>query len=417
MEDSYQLGPLAISKSFVQNPLFLPGVFIVAIFLALIILTKGNISFLTPAPTLKAQIFPLNQQLSKSIVYSVGTTIFRTNGQSEEKLFEVGSEVLSLVPNNDGSYLAATYKHPSGGVNSNGYPYSSLIFWDMNTKRSLPVIAQERTTVRYPQWSEDRRYLSFWVNDGEESFVYDMTRRRAIFSVKREGSSLVSPIVFLPGVGGIVYVKNNSLYSSATDGSRPIILTEQVDSAPSSLVPSVNGINVTYRALNGDLKVINTTTRETKVVDSNAINLGFINNDELVYTRNNVDTKKTAAFFRFSITNAKSVRINNGKGFLALGTVTLPVSSQMYLSSVYPNLGPKLLSKDGTIEKDCSMSDFHYEYNSNNDTRFPQSLQVVSSDGKYLLGTSNNSQAILDVATCQPYIITQSNPKVMTWMP
>ncbi|MFC1626858.1 TolB family protein [Patescibacteria group bacterium] len=434
MENSYQLGPISISKSFVQQPLFWPGMLgVVLLILVLVGFSTGRFSFSStpPTPTIKAQIFPLNQQLNKSILYSVGTTIFLTNGQSEEKLFEVGNEVLSLIPSNDGSFLAATHKHPNGGMNSAGYPYSSLIFWDMNTKRSLPIIAQEKTTVRYPQWSNDGRYLAFWVNDGEESFIYDTAKKRAVFSIKKDGSNAVSPIVFLPVTSGITYIKNGTIYTAAVDGTRPIALTESVASTrsvggetiASAPMASPNSSHLAYYTMNGELAVINTTTRETKTIGSQFTNLGFLNNEELVYSTNADDPKQTPKFFLFSITDANSTKIDNRNSFLAKGawpqaTVLLTSKNKLFLPSVYPNLGPQLINKDGEIEKDCSSADFHYEYNnSSSNTRFPQAIQIVSPGEEYLLGLSNNSQAVLDTATCQPYIISQNYPTAMTWMP
>jgi hypothetical protein len=435
MENTYQLGPIAISKSFVKQPFFWPGVIgVVVVILAVIAVSSGSVPFPTtspiPTPTLKAQVFPLNQQFNRPILYSAGTTIFRSNGQSEERLYEVGSEVLSLIPSNDGSRLAATYKHPRGGMNANGYPYTSLIFWDMNTQRSLPIIALENTTVRYAQWSDDARYLAFWVNEGEESFIYDTSRRRASFSVKRESSSAVSPIVFLPGTSGIVYIKNSTLYSAAVDGTRPIALAERAAATrsvggaivASPPVVSPNGAHLAFYTISGDLAVVNTTTREVKTVGANLTSLGFLSNDELLYMADADSKEKAPAVFRFTIADAKSTRLLYTKGFLAKGAwpqaaVVIPSKSQLFMPSTYPNLGPQLLNKDGVIEKDCSVAEFQYGYNnSSNDTMFPQTAQVVSLDNKYLLGLSGNSLAVMDTATCQPYIITQTKPTAMTWM-
>ena len=434
MKDSYEFGPIAISKSFIKQPLFLPGVIAtIIIVLVFVMVATGRFSFSNPppVPTLKAQIFPLNQSLSKSILYSVGTTIYRTNGQSEEKLFEVGSQVLSLVPSNNNSLLAATYKNPNGGSNAAGYPYSSLIFWDMKTGRSLPIFAEQNATVRYPEWSDDSRYLTFWTNDGDESFVYDTTIRRPIYSVKRENSSAVSPIVFIPGASEIAYIKNGTVYTAAVDGSRPIMMAEQAVSVrtvngttiASAPVVSPTGLYLAYYTASGDLSIVNMMTRETKTVGSQINNLGFISNDEIVYTTIPQDSNQTPEFFHFSMTDGKSVKINNGKGFLSHGAwpqaaILLPAKGLMILPSVYPNVGPQIFDKDGVMQKDCSMGEFQYQYNnSSNDTSFPQSLTIASPDGKYLLGTSEHSQAVIDTSTCQPYIITQSQPTVSTWMP
>jgi dipeptidyl aminopeptidase/acylaminoacyl peptidase len=434
MNDNYQLGPIAISKSFIHQPLFLPALVGVILIASLFAASKaGWLSFSpkAPEPTIMAQVFPLNQQLSRPVLYSSGTTIYRTTGQNEEKMFEVGSEVLSLVLSSNGANLAATYKHPSGGSNAAGYPNTSLIFYDMNTRRSLPIIAQQNTTVRYPQWSDDGRYLSFWVNEGEEAFIYDTSRRKASYSVKREGSTAVSPISFLPGGNGIIYVKNGTLYSAAVDGTRPIALAEQVAATklvntstvatPPLVTP--NGAHLAYYTLSGELKVVNTASRETKAVDSNVVSLGFLSNDQLLYMKPTTDAKKNPTVFSFSLADSKSSKMMNRASFLNKGAqpqaaVLLSSQNKWYLPSVYPNVGPQLLTSENQVEQDCSEAAFSYLYNnSSDDTRLAQTSQVVSADGKYLLGLSNSSLAVLDVASCQPYIIAQTKPTAMIWTP
>jgi hypothetical protein len=435
MNDSYQLGPVSISKSFVKQPLFWPMILGSCLVVAgLVGLTTGQWtpSSRAPKPTMTTQVFPLTQRLSKKVLFSAGTTIYGTDGQTEEKLFEVGSEVLSLVPSNDGARLAATYKTPSGGVNAAGYPFSTLIIYDMVTKRSLPIIAQNRTTVRYPLWSDDSRYLSFWINEGEESFVYDTTRRKAIFSVKKTGSVAVSPIVFLPGTSGIVYVKDNTLFSAAVDGSRPIALAEQVAStrtvpglAPVAAAPilSPNGSYLAYYKLNGELAVVQTTTRESKTVGSNVTSLGFLNDTELLYIQDVSEAKKNRSIERFSILDGKSMKLSGLQSntivrSIPKALVFRPTQSELYLASLFTNVGPQKLDKDGHTTKDCSIAEFQFGYNnSHDDTRFPQSHQVISPDGAHLLGTSDNSLAVMDTTTCQPYLISGTKPVVSTWLP
>lgn len=435
MEDSYQLGPIAVNKSFVRQPLFWPGVIVVILVIAAVVLVssgKATIPTATkpaPTPSVKAQVFPLNQQLPAPVLYSVGTTIYLTRGQSEEKLYEVGTEVLSLAPSPNRAFLAATYKHAAGGANVSGYPYSSIIFWDMNTGRSLPIVAQERTTVRYPSWSEDSRYLAFWVNDGEESFLYDTTRRRAIYSVKREGSSAVSPIVFLPGGNGIAYIKDGTLYTAAIDGTRPIAIAQQAASTrtlgttvASAPVPSPNGAYLSYYTIGGELAVVGTNTREVKTIGSGFISLGFLNNDELIYADATTDNPKTTPkLYRFMLADGTSREMNASEGFLSRGAwpqaAIMAPNNQFYLPSVYPNLGPQLVDTEGVVQNDCSTAEFAYMYDaSGDDTQLPYARRALSPDGRYILGLSNNSQAVLDTTTCQPYIITQSRPTAMTWM-
>jgi hypothetical protein len=427
MENAYQLGPISINKSFVNQPFFWPtimgGLLIVAGIWAV---RTGRLSLSSkpPEPTVMAKVFPLGQQLPKPVLYVSGTTIFRTNGQSEEKMFEVGSEVLSLVPSADGSKLAATYKLPSGGLNAAGYPYTSLIFYDINTRRSLPLIAQNNTTVRYPMWSDDNRFISFWVNEGEESFIYDTNRRKAVYSVKRDGTPPVSPIVFLPGSTGITYIKNGTLYSAGMDGSRPIALAEQAAAAYSlnggvaASVPMIspNGAHIAYRTMAGDLAVVNTSTREVKIVASDVTGAGFLSNDDVVYTPNTSNKNKKADLFLYSIPKATSTSLPSEA--LPQTALLLTKQNQLFMPSAYPNIGPKLITKESKIEKDCSQSEFSFTYkNSGDDTRTPQSIQVVSPDGKYLLGSSDGSMAVLDTADCQPYIISNVNPAVATWTP
>lgn len=425
MEDTYTLGPVSISKSFVKQPYFWPAVvFVLIVVIGLVFLQKGNLSSSgTPQPSIMAQVFPLNQQFGTPVLYASGTTIYRTDGHSEEKLFEVGSQVLSLVPSPDGSKLAATYTSPKGGTNAAGYPYTNLIFWDMNTRQSLPLIAENTTTVRYPQWSDDNRYISFWVNDGQESFIYDTARRKAIYSVKKDGSVPVSPIVFLPGATGITYIKNGTVYSAAIDGSRPISLAEQavsvrtVDGTTVASAPmlSPNGTFLAYYAVNGDLMVVNTTTREVKTIGANLTALGFLHNEELLYG---------PKLSTFNLSTGQSAQVSGWQNFLGSAgsaallkaAVVLPDKAQFYLGSVYPNLGPQFLGADGSVAQDCSKANFHYGYNNgSDDTRIPQRNEVVSPDGKYLLGSSDGALSVLDANTCQPYIFSQSKANVMTW--
>jgi hypothetical protein len=427
MENSYQLGPVSISKSFVNQPLFWPtimgGLLVVAGVWAV---KTGRLSFTSkpPEPTIMAKVFPLNQQLSKPILYASGTTIFRTNGQSEEKMFEVGSEVLSLVPSADGSKLAATYKSPNGGLNAAGYPYTSLIFYDMNTRKSLPLIAQNNTTVRYASWSDDNRYISFWVNDGAESFIYDTTRRKAIYSVKRDQTPPVSPIVFLPGSTGIVYIKNGTVFSAGIDGSRPIALAEQARStyslnggvAASAPMISPSGMYIAYKTLADELAVVNTTTREVKIVEPTATALGFLNNESLLYSLQSKE--KGTSLHKYSLTDNASTDVKNPmhKGVIE-SAVVLSKQSRFFTPSLYPDNGPQLITEKGQIEKDCSQSDFSFTYKNSDDTRLSQSTQVVSPDGKYVLGSSDGSMAVLDTTDCQPYIIANVKPAVATWSP
>ncbi len=414
MEENYQLGPIAISKSFVRQPLFWPGV-IAAVLLVIAAVAFGtgrvSLSVQPTWPSLKPQVFPLNQQLSKPILYAAGTAIYRTSGQSQEKLYEVGSEVMSLVLSKDGSHLAATYKFPSGGTNASGYPYSSLIFWDMSTGKSLPIIAKENTTVRYPAWSDDGRYLAFWVNEGDESFIYDTNRHKPIFSVKKE-SNPVSPIVFLPNNNGIVYVKDGTLFSDTADGSRPIPLVPQQVTAGAPVV-SPNGSFIAFNMTDGRVGVVNTATREVKMVSPDASVLGFLNDDELLHT-----TKD--GFLVYSISTNKTNQISGPGGFAggALAQTALPTMQSFYLLSTQATTGPQFFNDKGEVVKDCLGADFRYDYNISSNTKLPLSSQVVSADGKYLVGTTaDHSLAVMDTSTCQPYIISQSQPTAMTWAP
>jgi hypothetical protein len=227
-----------------------------------------------------------------------------------------------------------------------------------------------------------------------------------------------------------VYVKNGTLYSAAVDGTRPIALAEQVTATrsignsivASTPVVSPSGTHVSVYTINGELAVINTVTREKKTVGTNVTSLGFLNSDELLYSTN-PDNGKTPEISLFTIADTKSTRMSNAQSFLTKGALSegvVAVTSQgkWYLPSIYPNLGPQLLARDGTMEQDCSKAEFHYEYNnSSDDTSFPKALQVVSSDQRYLLGSVNNAINVLDTATCQPYIIVQTHPTAMTWMP
>ncbi len=427
MENSYQLGPIAISKSFVQQLRSWPGIVVaIIVVLAIVSIMSGHTVFFPspPTPTIKAQVFPLNQQLSKPIIYSSGTTIYRTTGRTQDKLYEVGSEVRSLAMSDDGSHLAATYRFSPSGSNSAGYPYTGLIFWDIGTGKSLPVIAKAQTTVRYPQWSSDGRYLSFWVNEGDESFIYDTAKRRPIFSVKKDGSTAISPITFFPKTNGIVYVKDGTLYSSAADGTGAIALAQGASSTGTPII-SPSGAYIAFYAMNNDLDVLNTTTREVKAVSPGATFVGFLGDDQLLYVPKANEAGKAPTFL-FSIANAKSSRVSDNTGYASQAggawkapQAIVPVSLQnmFYLPSAYANLGPQLMNKDGSVAKDCSAADFHYEYNNMSDTSLPSSRQVVSPDGKYLAGTSGGSLSVLDTTTCQPYIITDTHPSVMTWAP
>lgn len=426
MNENYQLGPVAISKSFVQNPLLLPavmGVIVLVVVGGAIKTGRLSLSGKPSKPTVMAKVFPLEQRLSKPLLYSSGTTIYRTDGHSEEKMFEVGSEVLRLAISNDGSKLAAVYKSPQGGLSSSGFQNTSLIYYDMNTRRSLPLIAKENTTVDFPQWSDDNRYVSFTVNDGEESFIYDTNRKKAIYSVKKEGSTPVSPIIFTPGTTGIMYVKNNTVYSAAIDGSRAIALAEQANSrltiesgATKTTAPilSPNGSYFMYTTLNNELRVVNTATRELKTIGSDLTNSTFLNDESLLYESPGKSDNEDSTIYRYSIADEKSTRIRTQGNLLPLGALPIHTQGQFYLHSTDPNLGPQLLSNEGNIVRDCSTADFSYQYDS---TNFSQNTTVVSSDGKYLLGTSEKSVAVLDTATCQPYIISQSKATATTWIP
>jgi dipeptidyl aminopeptidase/acylaminoacyl peptidase len=435
MKNSYQLGPISISKSFVHHPFFAPGVIgIILVGIVAGMFKNGYLTFSVkdPEPSIQARVFPLNQQLGNNVLYAAGTTIYRTNGQTEESMFEVGSEVLSLVISDDGSKLAASYKHPNGGSNRAGYPYTSLIFYDMNTHRSLPLIADPNTTVRYPQWSDDNRYISFFVNDGEESFIYDTSRRRAIYSVKREDSiHNVSPITFLPNSEVIAYIKDNKLFTAAIDGSRAIALAEDVEAtriidttgniAANTPIISEDGNYIAYYKPNQDLEVVQVTTRETTTIDEDVQLLGFVNNDELVYATKELDTKKTPGMYRYSLKDKAATKMSNRNSFLSKGTnsesaVITKQSGNMYLPSLYKNIGPQLVDAKSMVEQDCSEANFSYSYNNpNNDTRFADASQVVAPSGKYLLGTSDGSMAVLDTNDCQPYILSDRKASVSIW--
>lgn len=408
----------------------------------------------SPAVTISPAINAATDDLiifeKNKILYTKGKSLFITNGKSNEKVADLDGDIITAIPSHNSLKIAVTNKSKEEPGMFDYYK-TKLSIINLSTKKITPIMSDEDKVINYQTWSSDNKYLAFWVNSGEESFVYDIQEEKPIFSVKGTKSiSPVSPIVFGKQSAKIAFIQDKILYESDITGENKQLIVKDAEATrwvhegpalPNIPIYSPDNKSLLYYNSKGDLLIINKDTNSSKKIESgiiseigggyspNAFAVNFITDNLLLfyaYSNGNYSYGDPPPTHIFDINTNQIMTYSPNEGLLKMGSADLnslfisPDKNSIVAHSVYTGQGLDVYNKSGQLVKGCSQKDFRYSfYNWGGGPNYASVFTVWSPDSKYILSESTNKNilSVLDSKDCKIYTVLNTPFNFAIWMP
>jgi hypothetical protein len=345
---------------------------------------------------------------------------------------------LSVSP--DGRYIAFL-RYTRGWTMKKPEPVTGLSVIDLRTNESVEVSPLSIQFIEYPVWSEDGRSLSWWVDSGSASVLFDMAERKPVMKIAAGDSSAgVSPILFIPASENpaIAFVQNGELMESDYDGNHRTVITKEVmakhpvHEAPDRPNPpfySPDGIYIGYFLQNGDLLVMNRKTGDVhKILPGMYSNMfeamsvrgslyGFTAGDNLLFDDlgDGYGYNTAPPVYLYSAVRRTKYLVPIPIPFsLDFASITISPDGRKF---VIDGKGQLIFSGEGTLQVQCPDTDFRYPYNNWAGKVFSPVWQVWSDDGKFLLSRAENRLSFLETDICQEKVLLDESHGLASWIP
>lgn len=381
------------------------------------------------------------------IVFTSGKSVYITDGKTEKKIKQFDNEVQAAHPSPNGKWLAVAY---TAGPNRVMFDFkdAKLEIINVQSGEAISVINNNKQTIRYTLWSSDSRYLTFWVNSGEESFVYDTQNKQPIYSIKAAGNKLVSPITFIGNTHTISFIENNGLYMANADGTNRKILNDNAkatrDVHEGPLLPNIPFYSrdtnfVGFYSEDGSLLILDRSKNTIEKIDkgfdgeifSNSPNAYLIdefeNNTVLYYAYNNGSWSygDRLPLYLYNLQTHQKAEYNlplSAEDMLTISHNSAVVSPDRRKVSFAKSNddGVVLFKPDGKQLSACfGHRNIGYEYYSwSGEPNNSPVLALWSPDSKYMLIKTNlqKSYSVLDTETCMLYRLSPTPMDYAIWM-
>ncbi len=382
---------------------------------------------------------------SNKVVFTQVGNIFLTDGKTKKLLSSASDPIMDLSVTSDGQKIAYTYAASSNPSKNFGYPKTALAVLDVNDVNNKELISLKDTVVRYPVWSEGNKLLSVWLNDGVSARIYSTSDNSIILDLHSSDQNKgVSPIVFVPSSQNRVsYILDGQLTEQDVKTQEKTVLSvDAVSSRPVHEGPvlpnppyySADGNYVAFYNKNGDLIILNKTTKSIKTVaqgykaeffDNNypsGFIVGFDKQNNFIFTVLGKEGYSLGAKTPIYIYSTKDGNISDfpiPDSSTDISSFVLSSNSEEVVShSSYTGHGLTVYSPNGKVLNDCSKIDFRYSfYHWGGGPNYSSVLKVWSSDGKYILSESGDSLDVFNTETCTASILVNEKFNTAVWIP
>lgn len=369
------------------------------------------------------------------------------NGTGKKLLYVSASQILDMSASPNGEWLAFTTrddKEALQSVSANfGYPITSLIVLDMKTQKAEQLDTPENSTIRYPRWSQDSNYLTFWQNDGQASRVYSLKDKKFVLEVTSDTQEeTVSPIVFVPGTNNMAaYIYRNSLNELELTGKGKMTYLEGLEALrgvhegpplPNAPIYSPDGQLISLYKTDGDLIIFDKASNQSKALAEGDENgpfgvtpmgyaIGFNFRNELIYmatSETGYQADEVMPLFIYSKNATASATFSTQAKNLDIGSFLVSGARNRILGhSFYSGKGSMLFDGTGNMVRDCTETDFRYSYYSwGSGPDHASVAKVWSANEQSILSEPGDNLSVMNAYNCEVTKILDEKVTLSMWV-